>query len=235
MLVGGARIMRWPRNAVQRIGGTDDVLNRQRMEETPRGTGLLGSESVPADHPLLRLLVDLAARHDVPIDLHFDPVLEKMARPDWARSTNPAVLPANFPAFERLLAHNRNAKIICAHAGSDNLGQWTVPLSRRVLATHPNLFMSLRMAPGHAFQNHPLTKEGEIRPGWLRLLGDFPDRFVIGGDQFFVDPADSNERWALFASRAAPIRQRTNVFLATLPDALARRIAQANVARLYKL
>jgi len=107
MLVGGARIMRWPRNAVQRIGGTDDVLNRQRMEETPRGIGLLGSESVPADHPLLLLLVDIAARHDVPIDLHFDPVLEKMARPDWAPSTNPAVLPANFPAFERLLAHNR--------------------------------------------------------------------------------------------------------------------------------
>jgi Amidohydrolase len=192
-------------------------------------------ESVPADHPLLLQLADLAARHNVPIDLHFDPVVEEMPRPDWAPASNPAVLPANFAAFERLLAHNRAAKIIWAHAGSDNLGQWTVALSQRMLSTHPNLFMSLRMTPGHAFQNHPLTKEGEIKPGWLRLLSDFSDRFVIGGDQFFVDAVTVNENWKLFASRAGMIRQRTNVFLSTLPERLAHEIAQANAARLYRL
>ncbi len=32
-----------------------------------------GYDSVPADHPLLLLLADIAARHGVPIDLHFDP------------------------------------------------------------------------------------------------------------------------------------------------------------------
>jgi hypothetical protein len=192
-------------------------------------------ESVPSDHPLLLQLADLAARHNVPIDLHFDPVVEEMARPDWAPASNPAVLPANFAAFERLLAHNRTAKIIWAHAGSDNLGQWTVELSHRMLATHPNLFMSLRMTPGHAFQNHPLTKEGEIKPGWLRLLSDFSDRFVIGGDQFFVDAATMNENWKLFASRAGLIRQRTNILLSLLPERLAHEIAQANATRLYRL
>jgi hypothetical protein len=90
------------------------------------------------------------------------------------------------------------------------------------------------MTPGHASQNHPLTREGEIKPGWLRLLADFSDRFVIGGDQFFVDESDAAGNAALFASRAAPTRQRTNVFLAALPERLAHGIAQANAARLYK-
>lgn len=192
-------------------------------------------ESVAADHPFLLSLADIAARRDVPIDLHFDPVISRMPRPDWAPPTDPAEFEPNFPAFERLLAHDRNAKIIWAHAGSDNLGQWTVALSRRMLATHPNLYMSLRMSPGHAFQNHPLTREGEIKPAWLRLLADFPDRFVIGGDQFFVDESDAAGNATLFASRAAPTRQRTRVFLAALPERLALGIAQANAARLYKL
>jgi hypothetical protein len=158
------------------------------------------------------------------------------------RPANPPVLPANFAAFERLLAHNRGARIIWAHAGSDNLGQWTVELSRRALTAHPNLFMSLRMAPAHVPRNHPLNPVGAIKPGWLPLLRDFPDRFVIGGDQFFVDPATANERTSLFASHAAPTRQCTNVFLAALPEELAalpedltRGIATGNAARLYKL
>jgi len=191
-------------------------------------------ESVPADHSLLLLLADVAARRDVPIDLHFDPVIEPMPRPEWAPASNPAELVPNFPAFERLLAHNRSARIVWAHAGSDNLGQWTVMLSRRMLDSHPNLFMSLRMVPGHAFENHPLTREGEIKPGWRRLLADFPDRFVIGGDQFFVDAGASGPP-ALFASRAAPTRERTNLFLSLLPERLAHRIARENVARVYKL
>lgn len=192
-------------------------------------------ESVPADHPLLLLLADIAARHDVPIDLHFDPVVEPMQRPDWAPLTNPADLTPNFAAFERLLAHNRGAKIVWAHAGSDNLGQWTPALSHKMLATHPNLFMSLRLVPAHAPQNHPLTIDGELKPAWRQLLTDFPDRFVIGGDQFFVDASSVMGPASLFASRAAPTRQRTNVFLSLLPEQLAHGIAQANAARIYKV
>ena len=104
-----------------------------------------------------------------------------------------------------------------------------------MLSTYPNLFMSLRMVPGHAFQNHPVTKEGELKPPWLRLLSDFPDRFVIGGDQFFVDETTNVGPASLFASRAAPTRQRTTLFLSLLPEQLAHRIAQGNTARIYKL
>lgn len=194
-------------------------------------------ESVPADHPLLLLLADIAARHDVVVDFHFDPVASDMKLPEGLSSPpNPPLLRANVAAFERLLEHNRKAKIVWAHAGSDPLGHWTADLSRRLLEKHPNLYMSLRMGPGRAPQNHPLTRAGEIKPEWLRLLQDFPDRFVMGGDQFFVSPSVTGAGpGVVFSQRAPTVRERTRVFLGALPPDLARRIGYENAIRLYKL
>lgn len=194
-------------------------------------------ESVPADHPLLLLLADIAARNDAVIDFHFDLVAEEMKSPAWLESPpNPPALHANLPAFERLLEHDRKAKIVWAHAGSDMLGYWTTEMSRALLTKHPNLYMSMRMGPGRAPQNHPLTSTKQIRPEWLRLLQDFPDRFVIGGDQFLASPLLRGEGPGMIFSRRAPmIRERTRSFLEALPSELARKIGHENALRLYKL
>jgi len=194
-------------------------------------------EFVAADHPLLLLLADIAGRHDALIDFHFDVVTEDMKAPDWlATPPNPPVLRANLAAFERLLERNRKAKIVWAHAGSDMLGHWTTALSRRLLQKHPNLHMSLRMGPGRAPQNHPLTRSNEIKPEWLRLMQDFPDRFVIGGDQFIASPAvQGTGPGMVFSQRAPIVRERTRKFLAALPPDLARMIAYENAIRLYEL
>ena len=193
-------------------------------------------ESVAADHPLLRLLADVAARHDVVIDLHLDVVAEDMTMPGFPDGLNPAVLAPNLAPFERLLDHNRGARIVWAHAGSDILGHWTVDLSRRLLARHANLYMSLRMMPGRVPGNHPLTPAGTIKPEWLRLLGDFPDRFVIGADQFILSPRVQGAGPGITFSRIAPrVRDRTRTFLEALPTDLARRIASANAIRIYRL
>jgi len=152
-----------------------------------------------------------------------------------ASSSNPANLAANLPELERLLAHNRQARIVWAHAGSDMLGHWTVGLSRRMLKDHPNLYMSLRMGPGRQPQNHPLAPAGTVKPEWVRLLEDFSDRFVIGNDQFFV-PASTRGGPALaFAQRAAIVRQRAGIFLAALPEPLARKIGYENAIRIYRI
>lgn len=194
-------------------------------------------ESVPADHPLLLLLADIAARNDAVIDVHFDVVAEEMKSPEWlASSPNPPVLRANLAPFERLLEHNQNARIVWAHAGSDILGHWTVALSRRLLGKHPNLYMSLRLTPGRAPQNHPLTPFRAIKPEWLSLLRDFPDRFVIGGDQFILSPAIRG--WGpgtAFAQMSPIVRERTRALLDALPPDLARKIGYENAVRLYKL
>ncbi len=194
-------------------------------------------ESVPADHPLFLLLADIAARAEMPIDVHLDVVTAEMPTPPvLAPFGNPPTLAPNLPGFERLLAHNRRARIVWAHAGSDVLGHWTVDLSRRLLAAHPNLFMSLRMAPGRAPQNHPIGPDGALRPEWLRLLQDFPDRFVLGGDQFILAPGTRASGPAVaFAQRAGMMLERVRVLLGALPPDLARAVASGNAVRIYRL
>ena len=92
------------------------------------------------------------------------------------------------------------------------------------------------MAIGRAPQNHPLTPAKQIKPEWLRLLQDFPDRFVTGGDQFIASPAVRGTGPGLvFAQRAGMIRERTRTFLSALPPELARKIGYENAIRLYKL
>ncbi len=80
-------------------------------------------------------------------------------------------------AFERLLAHNPRAKIIWAHAGADGTGFRTPDLCRRLLLAHPNLYMEIKADPLNPGKNYPLV-DGKIKPEWLKLFEDFPDRFI---------------------------------------------------------
>jgi len=67
----------------------------------------------PADHPLMLLLADVAAEHNMPIVLHTEAVPQDMALPAPLKSPpNPARLHANIAALGRLAAHNPRAKII---------------------------------------------------------------------------------------------------------------------------
>lgn len=218
-------------------------------------------EWVSPDHPLLLLLADIAAGHDALIDLHLDLVPQDMGVPSRFQSgENPPVLKANFAAFERLLAHNRKAKIVWAHAGSDPLGHWTPGLSRELLARHPNLYMSLRFParfgmagagreqaskeagapgmPGGGFGLPAMAFQpgGTINAQWLQLVQDFPDRFVLGGDQFVPSPSLTGEGPGLtFAKLSSAQRDMARRFLNALRPDVARKVAMDNARRLYKL
>ena len=204
-------------------------------------------ELVAPDHPLLLLLADVAARNNAVIDLHLDLVPRDAGPPPRMQSTNPAVLRENRAAFERLLAHNRQAKIVWAHAGSDPLGNWTWSIGRELLAAHPNLHMSLRLparmpaggkqdGPGGFMPHFVVGTGGDINPAWLRLLQEFPDRFVIGSDQFFANPSMSGSGPGLENARFnANARALTRRLIGQLPPDLARRITIDNAARLYRL
>lgn len=96
--------------------------------------------------------------------------------------------------------------------------------------------MSLRLGPGHAPENFPLTRDGQIKPDWLQLLKDFPTRFVIGDDQFIAAPSFQGSGAATsFAGKAPLSRALTTVFLNALPPDLARKIASENAIALYRL
>mgnify|MGYP001591441535 CR=1 FL=1 len=185
-------------------------------------------ESVPADHPLLLLLADFAAQNDVPIDVHLDPVDEEMPTPSkFSSPPHPETLVENVAAFERLLSHNRKARIVWAHAGWDATGKLSTDLLQRLLKAHENLYLSLKINPTGLEDHSPLDGAGHVRKAWLTLLGDFPDRFVIGTDHFHAAPGVGRVR--------PPGLEGPDALLAALPSELARRIGRENAERIYRL
>ena len=178
-------------------------------------------ESTRPDHLLLLALADIAAQHRMPIDLHMEAVPQDMPFPGrLAGGANPSVLKENLAKFERLLAHNRKAKIIWAHAGWDNTGERTLGLMRRLLMENPNLYMSIKIDPGPR-PNRPLDKSDAAEMRWVELLQDFPERFIIGSDQFFDEGTD----------RLALARK----FVDALPPDVARLVAQENAKSIYRI
>ena len=81
---------------------------------------------IPADHPWMLILADIAAKYDAPIDIHMEATDE------------------NLGALERLLAHNRKAKIIWAHTGWSELGHAAADVWERLMARNPNLYGSIK-------------------------------------------------------------------------------------------
>jgi predicted TIM-barrel fold metal-dependent hydrolase len=171
---------------------------------------------------LLLALADVAAQHGMPVDLHMEAVPQDMPLPArMARGQNPQSLKENISGFERLLAHNRSARIIWAHSGWDLTGERSVPLMRALLTKHSNLYMSVKIDPDGPQRNSPFTPGGELRSEWLALLREFPDRFLVGSDQFFDERTD----------RLALARK----FVDALPPNLAQLVARDNAKRIYRL
>jgi hypothetical protein len=193
------------------------------------------------DHLLFLKLAEVAGRHEAVIELHLDLVPADMETPHLRSGANPQRLRANLAAFERLLAHDRRARIVWAHAGSDPLGFRTPQLSRELMARHANLYMSLRFparmprgAPGEP--QHAIDGDLRASSAWVALVSEFPDRFMLGGDQFFPSPALRGSGPGMeFAQLAPRQREMTRAFLAALPPGVARRVAVENARRLYRL
>lgn len=190
---------------------------------------------VPPDHPLMLLLADIAARHDVPIDLHCDPLPEDMATPTELYSKlNPPRLKGNLAAMEKLLAHNRKARIVWAHLGSHPMGFLPPQLVRELLGRHPNLFFSIRPAAG----NKPdyIMSGRSVDKNWVAVLQEFPDRFVVGTDSFFVaHNFTGNDAVRTLGMAGDKTRALVPDLLYGLPTDLAVRIGYENAVRIYKL
>jgi hypothetical protein len=186
-------------------------------------------QSVPPDHRLFLLLADIAAENGLSITLHLEAVPQDMAvPPSWKVSglTPPARLRANIAGFERLLDHNARARIVWAHGGWDNTGFRTPELCGRLLQAHPNLYMELKIDPLRPGLNSPLTggASGALKPEWLQLFRDYPDRFVMGSDQHYPRPDEEIQRWQ------AAVR-----LFNELPPDLRRRFGMENVYRIYRM
>lgn len=181
----------------------------------------------PPDDPLFLILADVAAEHDVPIDIHMEAAPKPMPLPaGLIQPPNQSPLHANIPAFERLLAHNARAKILWAHGGWDNTGARTPDMERSLLRAHPNLYIEIKIDPLAFGKNSPIDPaSGKLKPDWLALFKEFPDRFVVGSDQHYGLHEDSGpQRW-----------QATIHMVNQLPDGVRQKIAGENALRIYSL
>ncbi|MBI3985585.1 MAG: amidohydrolase family protein [Lentisphaerae bacterium] len=194
-------------------------------------------EFVPADHPLFLVLADVAARRDVPIDLHMDAVDGGMPTPTrFAKSSNPPQLADTMRGLARLLAYNPKAKIVWAHGGSDPLGAMTPAAIGRLMEAHSNLYVSLRIVGAQAPMTNKALSGGGLDPDWKELLSRHPDRFMIGTDSFMVSASvRGGGPGVTFAQKNTPTLQATVHFLSLLPPDVAARLVRENAMRIYKL
>lgn len=180
-------------------------------------------ESTRPDHPLLLELADISAQHGIPIDLHMEAVSKDMPFPSRVSRSpnNPSQVKENISAFERLLAHNRQARIVWAHAGWDVTGERSVALMRALLTKHSNLYMSIKIELSGPHRSSLLGPGDSINRDWLELLQSFPDRFMVGSDQFYEENRE----------RLIGVRK----FVDALPAEIAGPIASGNAKRIYRL
>ncbi len=160
-------------------------------------------------------------------------VLERDAGPPKVfRGENPPLLHANIAAFERLLAHDRRARIVLANFGEDPTGQFSLALARRLLAAHPNLYLIVTPLPvrdGESFETSPFNTGGNLRREWLQLVADFPDRFPLGSLSFHAAAPNGQRRAAPDA--VGPARK----LIAALPADLRHRLTVDTALALYGL
>ena len=196
-----------------------------------------GYNFAPADHPLLLLLADIAAAHDVPIDLHNDALLKSEPRPErLVGFQDPSVLPATIAPLERLLRHNPKAKIIWDHGGADLAGDMTAQLVGAMMDRYPNLYMSLKPLPPNAAGMNKLFSKQGIDAGWATVIARHPDRFFIGSDNFYVPRHIRPDKAPAQFSRHNGEKMRAiRDFLKLLPADIAPKIAYGNAERLFKL
>ncbi|OGA46432.1 MAG: hypothetical protein A3F74_09800 [Betaproteobacteria bacterium RIFCSPLOWO2_12_FULL_62_58] len=156
----------------------------------------------PADSPLMQHICRLSSTYKVPLSAHMDATEQSVGE------------------MERLLLSNRNCIWMWAHAG--HFAQ--PPLLRRLLQTHPNLYLELSQRVGPSFYADRIDDDGELRRGWKELLEDFQDRVVIGTDR--VKPS--------LNAYSRVIGLWRQVFSQLSPKAAAK-IAHGNAERLLRL
>ncbi len=184
-------------------------------------------EEVRPDHPLFLLLADIAARKNVPIDLHMEAVSSDIPLPDELQSPpNPEEVDENIEAFKKLLSHNRAARIVWVHAGWDTTGHRTVKLMRKLLKSNPNLYMSLKTVGRGREENRP-DENGKIKSEWKDLIAEFPNRFVVGSDQFYSVPGTRRV--------GPPSTKSTWNLVGQLPSNVASKVVCDNARSIYRL
>jgi len=114
---------------------------------------------VPLDNPVMRRIYTIADRHDAFVQIHLEGTPEAL--------TQLAVLAREFPRATTVLSH-------CL--------PWSrIDALRRLFDEHPNVMCELS-ATGPVHRIARVYDAERVRPEFLALIEDHPDRFMLGTD-----------------------------------------------------
>jgi predicted TIM-barrel fold metal-dependent hydrolase len=134
-------------------------------------TNLTYGEPARAGHPALDPVLDLCAQRDWPVSVHQD----SSSAGRWDEFEY-------LDEFRGMLDRHLGTTVVWCHAGASRRvkpGEH-VSMVRDMLSTYRRLHLDLSWA----VYDELVTREGRVDPAWVELVGDFPDRFVIGSDVF---------------------------------------------------
>ena len=96
------------------------------------------------------------------------------------------------------------------------------------LGKHKNLYFSIIISHKDSpVKNSLIDTDGKIKDEWLKLLKEFPDRFMIGSDEFHKTPKSM--------SRILHRSEDVINLLNQLPDDLAEKIGHENAVKVFNL
>jgi Amidohydrolase len=134
-------------------------------------TNLTYGEPARAGHPALDPVLDLCAQRDWPVSVHQD----SSSAGRWDEFEY-------LDELREMLDRHPDTTVVWCHAGASRRvkpGEH-VSMVRDMLSTYQRLHVDLSWA----VYDELVTREGHPDAAWVELVGDFPDRFVIGSDVF---------------------------------------------------
>lgn len=209
----------WAVATVERI---DELLKQDRRALTELFPNAENSSMepmrrrrLPTNAPFFKEMMRLGARHKVPVPMHME----------WH--------PESVAQLSDLLQEFPEANIVLSHCGKTSEAQDLRPFFQK----HPNVFCDLGYRSSPQGENESrrdprrmiywganLFRKADIKPEWLALVEEFPDRFMLA-----IDDVVSWEQYDQVVSAT-----REGV-LAKLTPSTAEKVAYRNAVRLFGL
>lgn len=188
--------------ASDKYSGFGEIALRHVLPKPGEGADV----TVPGDHPWMLIMSDIAAKYDVPIDVHMD--IEAGAN--------------GIAGLETLLDHNKKTTIVWSHTAWSRTDYESFPIVelRRLLETHPNLYSSIKIQTETAF----MDPNKKIKPEWLALFEDYSGRFLVGSD---IKPGLAEDEFRFV--------ERHRKFLEQLPPEIVKAFERDNAIEVFKI
>jgi len=123
------------------------------------------ARTIQFDNPVVRKMFELADKHQAVLQFHMQ-----------------ADNPANLEALRRYLREFPKAKVVLSHS----LPYTSLSLLKDLLGSYQNVFVELSQR-GSTLGTRELAQaynRGGPKAGWLNMIEEFPDRFMLGSDAY---------------------------------------------------